>query len=284
MQLAGERRSRGVAFVGGGLFLATVCVWLPYSFDQRAFELTVLWAGVVDVAKPTVYRVSWRNGWADEVQGSFTYREGALAGGSVTAYSMRYEGAKVATLDGISVPVSAIAAAAATDHSTADDLALVKGALCGNDKLSGNIGNDILLGYDGHDVMAGGSGKDQLNGGSGSDRLVGGLGRDFLTGGDGADVFDFNRTSESSTLSGFDRINDFRRGQDRIDLSSIDADPGTTGNQAFAFIGNHAFSGVGGQLRFHGGTVYGDTDGDKAADFAIEVTGLTAMDAFDFIL
>ena len=57
------------------------------------------------------------------------------------------------------------------------------------------------------------------------------------------------------------------------DMSVIDANTGLAGDQAFAFIGAAAFSGVAGQLRAQVGggatVVSGDLNGDSAADFAI---------------
>jgi hypothetical protein len=57
----------------------------------------------------------------------------------------------------------------------------------------------------------------------------------------------------------------------------IDADTdGTAGNQAFKFIGATAFSGVDGQLRFAGGVLQGDVNGDRTADIEIRVVGALA--------
>ena len=61
---------------------------------------------------------------------------------------------------------------------------------------------------------------------------------------------------------------------DKVDLSAIDADTNTAGNQAFAFVGRNAFSGTAGELRFFidgaGNKVAsGDVDGDRVADFQI---------------
>ncbi|EWY35777.1 hypothetical protein N825_34340, partial [Skermanella stibiiresistens SB22] len=128
-------------------------------------------------------------------------------------------------------------------------------------------------------------GNDSLSGGAGNDTLIGGAGTDRLDGGSGADAFDFNATSESVVGSARDVITDFLRGTDRIDLSTIDADTdGTDGNQAFAFIGLSAFTGVDGQLRFDSGLLQADVNGDGVADFEISVVGTTTMAASDFVL
>ena len=110
----------------------------------------------------------------------------------------------------------------------------------------------------------GASGADTLCGGDGDDTLIGGAGADELTGGTGADVFRY--APGDSPTGGADRITDFLSGTDKIDLSAIDADSGTTGNQSFSFIGNDAFSGTAGELRFNvNGTdtlLKADLDGD----------------------
>jgi serralysin len=66
-------------------------------------------------------------------------------------------------------------------------------------------------------------------------------------------------------------------------LRTIDADiDGTAGNQAFRFIGSAAFSGVDGQLRFAGGLLQGDTNGDRVADLEVRIVG--ALLAGDILL
>jgi Ca2+-binding RTX toxin-like protein len=129
-------------------------------------------------------------------------------------------------------------------------------------------------------------GRFEIAGGRGNDVLAGGGGADELTGNAGADTFRFGDASDSAPGSA-DRIRDFARGTDKIDLSDIDADTGTAGDQAFSWIGAGAFSGAAGELRAQriGGSwqVSGDIDGDGAADFLILVNGPAALTAGDFI-
>jgi Ca2+-binding RTX toxin-like protein len=97
-----------------------------------------------------------------------------------------------------------------------------------------------------------------------------------LAGGAGADVFRFT----SAAAADGDVILDFNAAQgDVIDLSPIDANGARPGNAAFAFLGAGAFTGVAGQLRFAGGQLLGDLDGDRAADFAITLVGVVTLDA-----
>ena len=57
---------------------------------------------------------------------------------------------------------------------------------------------------------------DSLKGEDGNDILVGGLGKDNLYGGSGSDVF---KLTEGI---GFDRIRDFKKGEDRVDIAEYD--------------------------------------------------------------
>lgn len=137
----------------------------------------------------------------------------------------------------------------------------------GDDILDGGTGRDALNGGNGNDRLFGGADSDVLNGGDGADRLYGGIGDDVLTGGVGNDVFVF------AELGGRDSITDFRRGQDKIDLSGLDADTRTEADESFHWIGNRAFSGSAGELQLYRDRgdyfLAGDVDGDKIADFVI---------------
>ncbi|MFS2111920.1 calcium-binding protein [Sphingomonas sp. Sphisp140] len=128
-----------------------------------------------------------------------------------------------------------------------------------------------------------------LSGNSGANILIGGAGRDQLTGGGGGDTFGFASGDFAGlTASTADLIYDFSQAEgDRIDLSAIDAVAGGA-DDAFAFLGAGAFTGVAGELRYeYSGTrtmIYGDLDGNGVADFAIALTGNIALAAGDFHL
>jgi Ca2+-binding RTX toxin-like protein len=157
-----------------------------------------------------------------------------------------------------------------------------------DNEIVGGSGNDILSGLDGNDELVGGTGGDTLDGGNGNDLLTGSSGTDTMTGGAGADTFDWNTSFESGLGASADRIVDFTQGTDLIDLGGADADITTSGNQAFAFIGNAAFSSTAGELRtFDDGTdtwIQADINGDGNADFEIVLTGVVPLVATDFVL
>jgi Ca2+-binding RTX toxin-like protein len=159
----------------------------------------------------------------------------------------------------------------------------------GNDRLDGGTESDLLEGEAGADALFGGAGRDFLEGGAGNDQLRGGAGTDDLNGGLGADRFIFDDGEfGGTTRTTADYIADFFRFEgDKIDVSLADARPGGL-DDAFAFIGTAAFSGVAGQLRTFqssGDTfVAGDLNGDRAADFLIMVEGQHTLVATDFVL
>jgi serralysin len=162
---------------------------------------------------------------------------------------------------------------------------LIENALggSGNDVMTGNSVANRLQGNAGNDSMNGRGGNDVLIGGSGNDALYGSSGADALYGSSGADMFRFGSVTDSLPTAR-DTIKDFVRGIDHIDLRSIDANTKVAGNQAFSFIGRSAFTGGAGQLKFASGVLSGDVNGDKIADFAVNVTGLTTLYKTDFYL
>ncbi|HTU10051.1 MAG TPA: calcium-binding protein [Allosphingosinicella sp.] len=167
--------------------------------------------------------------------------------------------------------------------------------------ITGNIiGNALanrITGSGGNDVLDGGRGDDVLIGGNGADRIVGGAGADRMTGGAGADLFVYYAVTESrdqatgagraKTLT--DVIADFKPGEDKIDLSDLDANPrGGLTDDAFTFLGAGAFGGRTGELRatFADGiaNIFADLDGDRIADLHIVAFTPAALQASDFVL
>jgi subtilisin family serine protease len=138
----------------------------------------------------------------------------------------------------------------------------------------------------------GGDGNDHLTGSLAANDLSGGRGRDVLAGGKGGDSFVFHVIDDSLAGDRHDLIADFGTG-DRIELSGIDTRQ-KGGDQAFSFIGRHGFDGKVAELDFRltdkpGAkddftTVLADLDGDKHADFQIELAGLHTLKEGDFVL
>jgi Ca2+-binding RTX toxin-like protein len=178
-----------------------------------------------------MFSFSWGGGLSTTVGGTGITldADGAPESGTVTAlFNSSISGASspnTFSMYGFSVSVAAFAAAVQT-ASTADDLALMRAALSGDDLLAfsgtgthpawgfGGNGNDTLIGSNGNDLYDGGSGtdtaimgmngnifrsglgndelyglngNDRLFGEGGNDKLFGNQGRDMLVGGSGAD-------------------------------------------------------------------------------------------------
>lgn len=161
-------------------------------------------------------------------------------------------------------------------------------------KLIGDSAANLLdfsaMTLSGVSLIGGGGGNDTIIGSAAADMIEGGAGSDFLTGGLGADVFDFNFADHSMGSAKIDRITDFEQGQDLIDLSGIDANTGLTGNDAFIFIEDAAFTGVAGQLKYDAISIAGvtrvlaDTNGDSKVDMEIQLTGTIDLGALDFLV
>ena len=205
------------------------------------------------------------------------------------AHDITFSGGDLAA--SVSVTVSPAAQNVKVDLSGADKIlssattALGAGAinlvLLGASKINGT-------GNDGDNTIEGNVAGNVLSGGLGNDTLVGGLGRDVLTGGGGNDVFDFNRVGDSIRGVNRDLITDFRVGEDKFDLSGIDANTKIAGDQGFAFIGAALFHHVAGELRaiqYLGHTyVCADVNGDAVTDFQLDLQGKLALKGADFIL
>lgn len=122
----------------------------------------------------------------------------------------------------------------------------------GLDFLDGGVGNDILYGGEAKDTLRGGAGDDVLDGGAGADlldggagndtlyaqdggdTLIGGDGADIIWGGDGGDRFNYSAISNSA-VGASDIIMNFGN-SDAINLSAIDANSASAGDQAFALV------------------------------------------------
>jgi Ca2+-binding RTX toxin-like protein len=222
----------------------------------------------------------------------FKYAFGFLVGGAVTGFVV--EQSNVTTLD---VDLSPSFKASSLGSGFANYFTNGRYVFNGNDgndtfksghgadRLIGGKGNDNLDGNIGNDRVIGGEGDDTLNGGRGNDTVIGGLGTDSLSGGKNTDQFVFNDIAESVVGANRDVIINFHHDQhDHINLAGIDADTTQANDQAFHFIGSGAFTSAAGELRYAGGLLQGDVDGDGVADFEVQLLNVAALVHSDFIL
>jgi len=165
----------------------------------------------------------------------------------------------------------------------------------GADTVHGGLGNDQLLGEDGGDTLYGEAGNDTLNGGAGDDFIYGLLGNDTMTGGTGKDAFVvlsgdivLSKTPAGGVLQA-DIILDLNKGEgDYIDLSDIDADLTTDGNQAFHLVTSLTKHAGEMTLTYNSGTgqtlLVLDVDGDGKADYQLKITGDVHLDSPGWLL
>jgi subtilisin-like proprotein convertase family protein/Ca2+-binding RTX toxin-like protein len=147
------------------------------------------------------------------------------------------------------------------------------------------IGGKFATGEE--DTLTGAGGNDTLKGAGGNDSLIGGAGNDSLTGSSGKDHFVFSSTISSA---GIDRITDFTRGQDIIDLKgSIFTALGTSivdSEIKIVSSGHSASSGDHLVYNKTDGTLWYDANGAAGGEieFAILSTKPTTLRHADFVL
>ena len=183
-----------------------------------------------------------------------------------------------------------LSAGGAAQGSSFFNFEAVIGSDAGGDRIIGSSADNRLDGRGGNDTLSGLAGRDTLLGGAGKDTLIGGAGTDLYSGGAGADTFVFADGDFGGVTRALgDRVTDFRHAQhDRIDLSGVDANSLVHGHQGFTYIGLGHFHHTAGEVRLVLGadesTLFGDTDGDGAADFRIVLDGHINLHAEDFVL
>jgi Ca2+-binding RTX toxin-like protein len=165
----------------------------------------------------------------------------------------------------------------------------------GNDKVFGGDGGDKVHGQDGNDRVYGGAGGDEMSGGNGNDRLFGGYGSDTMSAGNGRDVLQggngrdllmlwedsdavdtivFTPGSSGKTASTMDRVENFKSGSDKIDMSAF-------GDMVFKWLD---FAGGGKASCYYDGNFLRiDSSGDGATDMMIQFAWVEALRPGDFI-
>lgn len=156
----------------------------------------------------------------------------------------------------------------------ASDIAGGDAASIGVDKLTG-IENIVGGNFD--DIIIGSKAANILTGGLGADKLY--AGNDKVR-----DVFDFNSVEESNSASR-DTIYQFKSKVDDLDLSTIDANLSSGGDQQFTFSGTtSAANSVWYAKSGSSVVVYADNNGDGVADFEVQLSGVAKLTAADFLL
>jgi Ca2+-binding RTX toxin-like protein len=147
-------------------------------------------------------------------------------------------------------------------------------------------GFENVIGSAGQDVLIGSAGRNTFEGGDGEDLLAGRGGADSLFGGADADTFYFVSLKDSGPKAATrDTIHDFEIGVDQISLEFLNTQLGNTIDD---FLGvDVAFTGNKGDLRAvtsgDNTIVQLDVNGDKKADFSIQLDGHIALTGGDFI-
>ena len=154
----------------------------------------------------------------------------------------------------------------------------------------GNGLNNVIFGNGAGCTLQGMAGADYVVGGAGADSITGGAGADLIYGQAGADRYVFSTLADFAAAATPDAIGDFSHADgDRINLSAIDPDTVTPGNQAFAFIGTAAFAATGQaqvrwQLQGADVLVQIDSNRDQVVDQVLLLYGVSTLVAGDFML
>ena len=101
---------------------------------------------------------------------------------------------------------------------------------------TGNSADNVITGNNGINTLLGAGGADTINGSGGADNINGGAGADTLNGGNGIDRFLFSTADDANG----DSIANFTSGE-TINLSAIDWDTVTGGDQAFTVDADDIF-------------------------------------------
>jgi Ca2+-binding RTX toxin-like protein len=157
--------------------------------------------------------------------------------------------------------------------------------------ISANITADLGNGIGQHgSVTSAQSGSDKVFGfedfigGSGNDTIVASSVANVMDGSGGNDTFVFGSAGDADG----DTIKGFQPG-DKIDLSAIDANTGTSGSQSFVLFAGNVFTSAGQVIVTHEirdgaehTIVAGNTNNDTVADFKLDIAGDQALTFSDF--
>jgi Ca2+-binding RTX toxin-like protein len=160
----------------------------------------------------------------------------------------------------------------------------------GDNVIDGGADDDIITTGSGDDTIVGGAGDDTIVAGNGANTITGGLGADTMTGGTGVDTYIFAVVADSQGVT-VDTITNFDADEDVLDFSAVSVGVGAYlgetsgyGSVLTSLSGGGATEAV---LDTSTNTLYVDINGDGAltvADMAVQLTGVTALDATNFVL
>jgi Ca2+-binding RTX toxin-like protein len=155
------------------------------------------------------------------------------------------------------------------------DLGVSKKVVALIDKLARRL-DASKVGTDADDTLVGGAAKDLLIGLGGNDLLQGGDQADVLIGGRGANHFVYSAFSDSLPKRGKqDQILGFQRSSDKVDLSAL--------SDSVVYVGKKPFSREAGEVRFAGGSLQLDADGNGRADLEILLPGVNRFSASNLV-
>ncbi len=144
------------------------------------------------------------------------------------------------------------------DDKTLEAMNQVKIGLSTKDRLNGDNSADLLIGMGGNDQLMGAGGADVLIGGKGKNRYI------------------YIDVEDSPAAKGEqDKILKFGK-KDKINLQGLAED--------LQYIGSSKFTATAGDVRFSKGTLQVDADGDKSADFAIQLPGTDSLKGSNLVL
>jgi Ca2+-binding RTX toxin-like protein len=274
--------------------MATLTLNADYWLDMRGIDFG--WLPYADsyTRGSTIFAAHFSDGIVEEFRGSgFTYdSDGVPIGGTARSYAFFDNGTRAWYIEGVSIAVTSIVAAADTD-TTSDDIAMMGRALAGNDVLRGGGIADYLRGFAGNDTLYGNAGNDSLLAEEGNDTLVGGAGGDSLFGGAGNDSASYAGASSGVTanLASFSANTNDAKGdfyssiENLIGSGYADRLYGNTGaNYLLGGNGNDVLSGIAGNDFVNGGLGADQLFGGSGADrFVFKALGESAGSSFDTI-
>ncbi|WP_134494132.1 calcium-binding protein [Microvirga pakistanensis] len=262
-----------------------------FNLAELRFYLPLNEAGYTRTSTLYVTKYTTNGADRDEYRGiGFTYKNGMLAGGTLTSITGYEDGQKMGVLEGFKLAITDVVAASKTT-STSDDMALYRKMLAGNDTITGGSSADRLDGFDGNDTITGNAGNDVLSGGLGADVMTGGAGNDTYyvdnasdrvvetsTGGTSDKVYTtvshtlaqyvehlYAQGSLSINLSGNTLANTIKgnAGANRIDGGSGD-------DALYGGAGNDTLYGRAGKDTFVFDTALSSSNVDKLVDFSVQ--------------